>query len=140
MKPNFELLKDAYEIIAGIPSANMNLNTWRTRDEGATCGTIACAAGWLTLHPKFQDLGLKVSNESSHPNHLSRPVFNGKENMAALADLFRIDWDDAFQLFREKTVSERGTHKQIFLRRLREFLREHGQLKKQLAEATRAAA
>ncbi|KVH64446.1 hypothetical protein WS89_03960 [Burkholderia sp. MSMB1072] len=133
MKPNFELLKDAYEIIDGIPPRNFNLDTWRKHDDGATCGTIACAAGWLTLHPKFQNLGLKVSNESS-------PVFNDKESMSALADLFRIDWDNAFQLFREKRVSELGTHKQVFLRRLRAFLKEHGQLKEQLAEANHAAA
>lgn len=138
MKPNFELLKDAYEIIDGIPSENFNLDTWRKRDEGATCGTIACAAGWLTLHPKFQELGLK--SVVGHGHYLHRPVFNGKENIDALAELFGIKWADALRLFREKGYLESGGHKQVFLRRLREFLQEHGQLKGQLAEANHAAA
>ncbi|KVQ35727.1 hypothetical protein WK03_35250 [Burkholderia cepacia] len=138
MKPNFELLKDAYEIIDGIPFKNFNLDTWRKRDDGATCGTIACAAGWLTLHPKFKELGLKTEVGSGKFQH--RPVFNGKENMDALADLFGIELSDALQLFREKRQFEQGTHKQVFLWRLRSFLEAHGQLKEQLAEANHAAA
>ncbi|CAG9229283.1 hypothetical protein [Burkholderia vietnamiensis] len=132
-KPNFELLKDAYEIIDGIPEENLNLNAWRTRNRGATCGTIACAAGWLTLHPKFQTLGLTV-----HGSH-GVPKYRDHTHYAALAALFEIETDDAEVLFKTALHDARKSHKEIFRERVRDFLEKHGQLKEQLAEANNAA-
>jgi len=134
--PNFELLKDAYAIIEGIPEGNFHLDTWRTRDEGASCGTIACAGGWLTLHPKFRELGLGVDSYD-FPNRFNNfPTFNGETHNKALARFFGITESDADDLFRQRTRYEReGTDKELFLRRLRSFLAKRGQLKEQLEAA-----
>lgn len=60
MKPNLELLRDAYMIIDGIPDELINLDrVYTTENIKPACGTIACAAGWLALHPTFQSLGFK---------------------------------------------------------------------------------
>lgn len=138
--PNFELLKDAYEIISGIPDDNLALNRWRTKDQGSSCGTIACAAGWLTLHPKFQALGLGVKHTEWDSGMGPWPSFQGKDRIDALAKLFRLDFDDAYGLFCERWktptlalgLPENGSDKQVFLARVRKFLSKHGQLKEQI--------
>ncbi len=60
-----EALKDAYAILAGIPAKKFvaELSKYWVRDvpweetlevaPEISCGTLGCAAGWLTLHPKF---------------------------------------------------------------------------------------
>jgi hypothetical protein len=52
-----ELLKEAYAIIDGIPEQAFDLEKIIT-DGGTSvgCGTVACAAGWLSIHPKFGKL------------------------------------------------------------------------------------
>ncbi|NTX18022.1 hypothetical protein [Burkholderia cepacia] len=62
MKPNFELLRDAFAILDGIPEHVFNLDAWTVQQgESLSCGTIACAGGWLARHPKFAELGLGIS-------------------------------------------------------------------------------
>ncbi|MFP3609250.1 hypothetical protein SB778_03935 [Paraburkholderia sp. SIMBA_050] len=131
--PKFELLKDAYAIVEGIPEENFLLDTWRTKDQGASCGTIACAGGWLTLHPKFRELGLSTDSYD-FPNRFNHfPTFRGETHNKALATFFCITEDDADVLFRQRTRYEReGTDKELFLRRLRSFLEKRGQLNEQL--------
>lgn len=59
---NIERLKDAYQVIAGIPAEKFvpNLNSYTGFGEADprvhgvhTCGTLACTAGWLAYHPDF---------------------------------------------------------------------------------------
>ncbi|MEZ2310824.1 hypothetical protein AB6809_29690 [Paraburkholderia sp. RCC_158] len=138
--PNFELLKDAYAIIDGIPDDNLALNRWRTKDQGSSCGTIACAAGWLTLHPKFQELGLGVKRTECDQSMGPWPSFAGQTRIDALAVLFRLEFEDAYGLFGERWntpardlgLREQATDKEIFLARVLKFLSKHGQLKEQL--------
>jgi hypothetical protein len=128
--PNFELLKDAYEIVDGIPAENFFLNQWRMRDEGPSCGTIACAAGWLTLHPKFQALGLEYGKTANDSTQIK---YRGVIHMSALAQFFGISNTDANGIFGVAATFEPGrAHKAIFLRRLYNFLHLHGQLKEQI--------
>jgi hypothetical protein len=128
--PNFELLKDAYEIVDGIPAENFYLNQWRMRDEGLSCGTIACAAGWLTLHPKFQALGLEYGKTANDSTQIK---YRGVIHMSALAQFFGISVSDAEGIFGVvSSFQPVRSHKALFLRRLYNFLREHGQLKGQI--------
>lgn len=58
-KPNYELLKDAYAVIAGIPNDQFRLHyifTHKPTEDPSYCGTIGCAMGWLSLHPTFAQL------------------------------------------------------------------------------------
>lgn len=126
-QPNFDLLKDAYAIIEGIPAENFYLNSWREWDEGATCGTIACAAGWLPLHPDFQARGLTYGKSVFG----MQIKFRDREHMAALAAFFDISCDDAEELF-GASCDYKILHKEIFLKRVRDFLEKHGQLSSQL--------
>jgi hypothetical protein len=129
--PNFELLKDAYEIVDGIPAENFDLNAWRTKDCGASCGTIACAAGWLSLHPKFQALGLGYENRGVEGYQVT---FGTDYHFPALASLFNISYSQAQGLF--GLAEEPGyAHKDLFLSRVRRFLERHGQLKEQIDAA-----
>lgn len=54
-----ERLAFAYQVISGIPGDVIELDSFRTK-KGQTleCGTICCGAGWLALHPVFNELGL----------------------------------------------------------------------------------
>lgn len=133
--PNFELLKDAYAIIDGLPDENVNLNSWRRTDCGATCGTIACAAGWLSLHPQFEALGLRY-DKGRENIVLDQSVHYG---WAALAQVFSLTNSDAQHLFRGAYLEPVRTHREIFLERVRTFLSDHGQLKEQLAEVQHAS-
>jgi hypothetical protein len=128
-KPNFELLKDAYEIIDGIPEENIHLDNWRSRDEGKSCGTIACTIGWLTLHPKFQALGLHYDTSRAGPDMIA---VGNERGFQVIEKLFGLNFNDAWKLFGPAHTFK--SHKPIALGRIREFLREHGQLKEQIEQ------
>jgi len=61
MRPNFDLLRDAFAIIDGIPEASFRLDFWTSKQgKSLSCGTIACAGGWIARHPKFKAMGLAI--------------------------------------------------------------------------------
>lgn len=117
-----ELFKDAVAIIRGIPEERFDLNDWQARKapskypglriEGMpvqyptqiSCGTIACAAGWLALHPKMQALGIEVSGSSGSP------MWGSLWGSDAFAKLFNITEDEAVKLFstRQADLWEEG--------------------------------
>jgi hypothetical protein len=141
MTPKFELLKEAYAILGGIPSKVINLNSIQEKEGKAlSCGTICCGIGWLGHHPKFQALGLKTKE-----NGVS---YKGEDSYYedAASNLFNIDYKSAEELFApgydicnslEKGASPLLSHKQRLLYRFRTYLRRHGQLKHQLAKKAR---
>lgn len=140
--PNFKLLKDAYAIIGGIPQKAINLDEIQAKEgESLGCGTICCAAGWLGHHPKFRALGLGVEKGSGAPL-----LLDGKATYFAdaLAEVFDISDSDAEDLFCSSynlaDANSGFTHKQIWLKRVRDYLKSHGQLKGQLAAAKKAEA
>lgn len=138
-KPNYNLLRDAAAIIDGIPPMNFRLSGWyKDRDKApeANCGTIACALGWLALHPKFQALGLKPRH-----NWLGAvPSVLHYSPMESAARLFGITHDEAVDLFCVPGASTYDQHlegrstmgagawqKHMFDHRVRSFLRYKGQ-------------
>jgi hypothetical protein len=65
---NVEKIKDAYAVLAGIPAARFvpYLGSFYSHRDGdwtypdpkntkeVSCGTLACGAGWLAVHPAFR--------------------------------------------------------------------------------------
>ncbi len=136
-KPNFELLKDAYAIIDGIPDAAINLA--RIVSKGGrkpSCGTIACAAGWLGFHPKMRAAGLKTQH--NRLDNYYQMTYRGEHDAGAyvyaMSEAFGLGRRDASELFNGRQSSEKEgdfaklSDKQIWLRRVREFLKQHNQL------------
>src|ERR1700748_3456143 len=98
---NIERLKLAIAIIETVPEENLNLDSFVSRlaspEPRATCGTIACAAGWLGFHPEMNKLGLHLGPSPWGQKRLV-PIFNGADRFHALAEFFETDWDTALDL------------------------------------------
>jgi hypothetical protein len=122
-------MKLAIEIIRGVSAAQLSLRFWQghnsatethvSEPERVTCGTIACAAGWLALSPAIRKEGLAVG---LHGN----PQFSGHVGFLALARFFEISYHEARVLFNPRYSMEAihfGTQvdKEIWLRRIEMF-------------------
>lgn len=114
--PDIRLLKEAYGIINGIPDAAISLGKWRT-SEGKTLaeGTVCCPAAWLTLNPTFQAKGLGFDGGG-------RPAFGLYRGYAALAALFRIETEEAVELFSPAKSWSPQSDKAVWLDRVLTFL------------------
>lgn len=132
MSPRYDLLKDAYAIIGGIPDNVIDLDEIvSSLGESLECGTICCAAGWLAQHPKFQALGLGLSfcectgGEVTYLGH----HYSGRYS-EAMADFFAIPQADALSLFGPRSDDDPAgiSDKQVWLQRVRQYLADHGQL------------
>jgi hypothetical protein len=137
---NFELLKEAYAIIDGIPKRRFDLDRLavpkrpgKHSDEQplrAECGSVACAMGWLAMHPLFRAMGLWVSRRGVLYLNSVEVDYD-----YAAARVFNLDRRDAANLFCQATVFEEeefGDHKSIWQTRVRLFLEQHHQLYWQL--------
>jgi hypothetical protein len=128
---NIELFDDAMEFIASLSDSQLKLHSWQdldmeryiiTSSSQVECGTIACAAGWLTLNPQFEALGLKVGV-------CGVPTFKNQEAYWAMADLFNLPYRVAVNLFSRRgfddadtfseTAMENMTDRQLWLSRAR---------------------
>jgi hypothetical protein len=162
-KPKYALLREAYAIVGGIPEHAFWMNSILERKGvSLSCGTVACALGWLGMHPKFQaKTGLATVsrtslNSSGSTTFKNKPmwydvaaadVFGITMNEAAqlydvaAADVFGITMNEAAQLFgvaKHDELKRWGTHKEVFLARVRNFLGTRGQLTAQLKAAKAA--
>ena len=130
--PDFELLKSAYAIIAGIPDDRINLDSiMRKRGESIGCGTIYCVAGWLGHHPQFQAMGLRTTRQNSLKlNEKTVPY------QVAMSAIFNIHSNEAYQLFSYRGYVKEDnihlSHKKNWLNRVIKYLGENNQLKRQL--------
>jgi hypothetical protein len=158
--PNIELLKDAYAIIAGIPEKNFKLDAVLTKctkkRPGAlyyvtvvpTCGTIACAAGWLGMHPDFAaklnpkyDFSLARFQEGTPDIIWNLGHLETRSYARAMAEIFNLTYDQAQDLFRARNKKDHDAEfliiegkpvlgsllsdKQLFLARVRKFIAEN---------------
>lgn len=125
--PNYELLKDAYAIIDGIPGRQISLhNVVTAKGPALDNGTICCAAGWLAHHPKFQALGLGFKRKHGHLSYRGRTYTGAFQYQ--MADLFNISHAVSTRLFDAAQPEEEGTDKQVWLNRVVAFLSKHNQL------------
>jgi hypothetical protein len=135
LTPNYELLKEAYAIIDGIPDEYFDLESIVKNDtEHVGCGTIACAAGWLGLHPKFIKLGYTVTtNYGVTVARFKNAAYCGLYD--ALSRLFNVQYSDATSLFCasydsrfDSKVKSSISHKEMWKNRVVAYLKEKGQL------------
>src|SRR3954464_13810487 len=92
-------LRTLRNVISGIPETNVDLSFPHV-DEKNLCGSLGCIGGWASAYPPFKQMGI------------------------------RGDWEGFFgltfkqsRLFDFRQPNERGTDKEIALRRLDALLR-----------------
>jgi hypothetical protein len=137
--PDFELLKDAYAIVDGIPETAIDLDKLcSARGASLVHGTVCSVAGWLAQHPTFTALGLALSEDGE------RLSFNDEAQHGTpaevLAQVFRLPLPQAEHLFGSRATYTLGddsglSDKRLWLREVREFLKEHGQLDEEFEES-----
>jgi hypothetical protein len=130
--PDFELLKDAYAIIDGIPEAAIDLAApCSARGESLEHGTVCSPAGWLARHPAFNALGLAPSDDGS--SLVFKGEAEGKTSAEVMAQVFRLPLPEAEHLFGTRDTYTLGddsglSDKRLWLREMRDFLKTHGQI------------
>jgi len=131
--PDFELLKDAYAIVDGIPENAISLdNLQSSRGDTLEHGTVCSPAGWLALHPTFNALGLSLSTDGSRLVWNDRPADEASPALI-MAGLFGLPPNDAEHLFGQRDTYTLGddsglSDKRLWQREFREYLKAHGQL------------
>jgi len=131
---NFELFDKAVDFIASRDDQKLDLSNWQrgkiaTRSWQVTCGTIACAGGWLALNPEFEALGV-------HPGVTGAPYLGNFCGYAALANLFELPYSVTTNLFYFRRYEDielfgedacnRMTDRQLWLSRARRVRAEYG--------------
>lgn len=124
--PKYDLLKRAYAIIEDIPDENFRLSdVVKESNDNLKCGIIACAIGWFGLLPDMQAEGLRTDNTAGNTYWKGERIVWRK----AGANLFDISESDAAVLFGAVRGYESDTSdKEVFLKRLSDYLRAEGQL------------
>lgn len=129
--PDYELLKDAFAIIGGIPPEAVTLDWTRNKDGAALDnGTVYHPALWLSLHPAFQERGLTVSEKGKQLLYHGEAAPDGKYS-EVLAQLFGLPVVEVVNLFVERGAhmgEEQKIHhtdKDIWLDRVRHYLTTH---------------
>jgi hypothetical protein len=135
----YERLKQAYAIIDGIPEGNFDLNDIITR-RGNTlgCGTIACAMGWLGMHPTFMRKEYEIIDRGDRIYWYKRKTKDTSEVTCSLfyevaADLFNLTHKEACDMFgssfRKSLPNSfefygQDSEKKIWQTRVEDFLRQ----------------
>lgn len=93
------------------------------KEQGHGCGSAACALGWASAYPEFNDAGLTVHPSSGYPLFIT-PNGNQKLGGDAGAFFFGISIAESESLFKYVSTDEdkKKQGKAIFLKRLRDFL------------------
>lgn len=92
----------AIAVLEAIPESRFDLHTFK---QETSCGTIACAAGWLCADPHFADLGMTLSPSSRDTFHSFRLHQAGTpSDSCEFAFLDNIFGADAF----DRLFDERG--------------------------------
>jgi hypothetical protein len=153
LSPNIGLLKDAYAIIDGIPDGVFDLHQIARQNAqlhhknlNLYCGTIACAAGWLALHPTFAASVRTVKTNYRgrireivwHDRQGNEFISYGNHDWAqGMAELFSLALRDTYTLFGARlnvtarydeailAENERITDKQLWQARVRKFIANH---------------
>ena len=133
MTPRYDLLKELYAVIDGIPEDRFDLHSVIAEGHEANpCDTIACAAGWAAMHPLFKAEGLGLTKYGSL-------TYQGEQNFFPypVEQVFGLTGSEAYDLFGQNDPcvsvydyesTESFSDKKLFLHRVREFLREHNHL------------
>jgi len=128
----WDLLREALAIVDGVPderlwmgAINHNLYAWQNSNVPTDCGTVGCAIGWISMHPKFNALGLTSDN-------MGRLMLDGNlcTFVAAAEKVFGLPKADALRLFEPLTAEEENLglrcDKQAFRIRVVDFFTGYG--------------
>jgi len=114
------LFDQAVELIEGVPAEALDLKGWG-HENNAACGTIACAAGWLTYY-KFGGLVAEMFDWT--PTFKSGgDYFCGYSALAKVLDIYP---SDVVDLFYPRSGIDRakglyGSDKQVWLARAEKY-------------------
>jgi len=137
---NVERLQQAIAIITDIPATKFDLEkwqqstgpfpTWADSLSNTHCGTVACAAGWISLYPQFQELGMRVIARGGRPVFVQQDqTWMGIDAMARLFDLRDVEADNLFcgRRYVEKVDPRYSqlTDKELWLFRARRLLEKY---------------
>ena len=133
MTPRYDLLKELYAIIDGIPAKQFDLRSIIQGDGiKPHCKTIACAAGWAAMHPLFRAEGLGLTKQGGL-------TYQGEHNFFPypVEQVFGLTTNECYAIFGQNDAcvsvydyesTKDFSDKKLFLHRVREFLKEHRQL------------
>jgi hypothetical protein len=87
-----------------VPESQFDLGSWVGEDwkgkPDLSCGTTACAVGWATTIPEFQQLGLRLyRSDPEYDMNEASPEFEGLHSFTAVSCFFGIDVDKVNYLF-----------------------------------------
>lgn len=138
----YELLRQAYAIIDGIPDDRFNLGSWQfdpttygPDGEVHSCGMLACAGGWLCMHPTFNALGLHAMYGcGGAPESGNEGATGYAVGFSALGNTLGLTFEQAYQLFTCRGDASFDMHndihgltdKQLWQARVRHFLNTQG--------------
>lgn len=139
---DYELLKQAYAIIDGIPENLIAFGPACTHAGPSLAdGTICSPEGWLAMHPAFQQLGLNFDAEANEVRYNDEP---GESPAIIMSRVFRLPLTEAEQLFGGRTAFTGGddsglSDKRLWQRRICEYLQAKGELDETPAEVAYGA-
>lgn len=124
---DYELLKDAYAIIDGIPDEAIAFGApCKVRGRSLDNGTICSPEGWLAQHPQFVALGLGVEPDGASLQFLGEKL----SPVPAMAKVFRMPEEEAARLFGDRSefigggASTQASDKQLWLSRVRHHIHD----------------
>lgn len=129
-KPNYELLREAYDVISGIPSEAISLDWTRGKAGRALSdGSVHHPARWLAHHPTFSNRGLTVSDNGKNLLFEGEPGTSGAYS-EPLAKLFGLPLLDIIGLFAERGARMGEslptlTDKDVWMQRVESYLATH---------------
>ena len=119
MPIDFPFLRRMAAVFDGVPAKHIDLNDflqYGCDPDPDSCGTVACAFGWMAMHPNMKAKGIELRHNG---------YFRINDELATAIDAgeraFGLEYNDFWRLFNT------SIGKAIFRRRIIKFLREHGE-------------
>lgn len=113
----YQLLREAYAVIDGIPQEQFSLAIW-SNGKKPSCGMVGCGGGWLASYPPFIEMGLRMRT--------GVPTYKDLRSFEALASFFGIPYFSAVGIFKANVHNPIYPDKVEWKRRVLQFLQSHG--------------
>jgi hypothetical protein len=93
---HYDRLIEAISVLKEVHEKNLafDYTNWGKVTDSHTCGTVACAGGYLTLHAPFNAQGLWPNKREC-----LTPLYGDYVGIGALAKFFDIDHEDTIAIF-----------------------------------------
>jgi hypothetical protein len=127
---NVERMELLLDVLKHVPRERFNMEHWVEDPSSlnaaaeATCGTVACAAGWLAMDPRARAQGLTLRLDSIGSNIFTTPTFNHEDSFRALASFFEITSFQAENLFHPRRYDGITITPKVVALRVRTMMRK----------------